>query len=353
MHWIELTHRWLGGLIGLLLALIGLSGAILVHRDGWTVVPHKNDAPVQATDRVAAVVEKIMADPIERPRMITFASPGFGVDRLAYADGKGAYADQAGNVLVRWNSQWSRPELWLSDLHEHLLSGDIGETVVGVAGIAGIFFTMTGAVLWWRTRRTFAFRLLPKRTSRPAIVRHHRDLGIVMAPLLLLSLVTGTILVFRPLSSVLLGPGAAATIEAAARPPRNLPVQLGHDLDWGDMILTARLRFPHAQFRSLSLPRKGSGLVTIRMKQSWEWLPNGRTTLWFAADTGRIVAARDPARSAIQVQAYNLLYPLHTGKVGGLTYRLVMTTSGLALGLLGTLAVWSFWFRRQNAPFQP
>ena len=33
-------------------------------------------------------------------------------------------------------------------------TGDAGETVVGVAGLAAIIFAVTGTILWWRTRRT-------------------------------------------------------------------------------------------------------------------------------------------------------------------------------------------------------
>jgi uncharacterized iron-regulated membrane protein len=77
-----------------------------------------------------------------------------------------------------------------------------------------------------------------------------------------------------------------------------------------------------------------------------EWLPNGRTTLWFAADSGRLVAARDAATLPAVVRGYNMLYPLHAAKVGGLPYRLVMTATGLALTMLGTLAVWTFWSAR-------
>lgn len=351
MRWIDLAHRWLGGLVGLLLALIGLSGAVMVHRDAWTMVSHKSDPVVR--DAVAGAVVRIMADPAKRPRAITFASPGLGVDRLAYDHDAGAYTDQAGNVLVRWTGQWSRPEVWLADVHMHLLSGDTGETIVGLAGIGGLIFVTTGTILWWRTRRTFTPRLLPKRMSRSAILRHHRDLGIVIAPLLLLSFVTGSVLVFRPLSSVLLGPGATTAVIASARPPASPPERLGEHLDWGRMIRTARARFPDADFRSLSLPRKAGGPIVLRMKQPWEWLPNGRTTLWFAAADGRLIEARNPAQATAQVQAYAMLYPLHAGKVGGLAYRLVMTASGLALGLLGTLAVWSFWFRRHSGPIRP
>ncbi|WP_068079785.1 PepSY-associated TM helix domain-containing protein [Novosphingobium rosa] len=346
MRWIDLAHRWLGGCIGLLLALIGLTGAVLVHRDAWTMVPHKSDPVVRDAAQVAGAVVRIMADAARPPRAITFASPGLAVDRVAYGHDAGAYTDQAGHVLARWSSSWARPELWLADLHMHLLSGDSGETIVGIAGLAGLAFVVTGSILWWRTRRTYAFRLLPKRLSRPAILRHHRDLGILVAPLLLLSFVTGSVLVFRPLSSLLLGPGATTAIVAAAKPPAAAPAPLGRHPDWRGMILTARQRFPDAEFRSLSLPRQVGGPIVLRMKQPWEWLPNGRTTLWFAPDDGHLIEARDPTEAKAQVQAYAMLYPLHAGKVGGLAYRFIMTVSGLALGMLGSLTVWSFWFRR-------
>lgn len=348
MRWIEWLHRWLGGSIGLLLALIGLSGAILVHRDAWTTIAHKQDAVDRDAGRIGARIQRVMADPAGPPEGIVLASPGFAVDRLTFSGGAGAYRDQAGRTLARWDSQWQRPELWLFDFHRHLFSGDSGETIVGIAGLAGIFFVATGTLLWWRTRRSFAFRLLPKRHSHPAFLRHHRDLGIVVAPLLLLSCVTGAVLVFRPLASILLGPGAAGAITRAAAPPKIEKAALGQSLDWPAMIRAAHNRFPDADIRVLSLPRRGSGLITLRMKRPDEWLPNGRTTIWFAADSGRMVDARDATRMPAQVRAFSLLFPLHSAAVGGLAFRIVMTISGLALTLLGSLAVWSFWFLRRT-----
>jgi uncharacterized iron-regulated membrane protein len=332
--------------------MLGLTGAILVHRRLWIMVPHANDAARQTTEAVAARVGRLMGDTASRPEMpemIVFGDRDFGLDRLAYKGGAGAYADQTGHTVAQWSSQWQRPELWLLDLHQHLFAGETGETAVGLAALAGIGFVVTGAILWWRTRRTFAFRVWPQRMSRPAIVRHHRDLGIVVAPLLLLSLVTGAVLVFRPLSALLLGPAAPHTIASSLKGPPPRSDRLSATLDWPGMIRTARARFPDAEIRSLSLPRGGNGLITLRMKRPAEWLPNGRTTIWFAAGDGRHVAARNADDLPRTVRAYNLLYPLHAAEVGGLPLRLLMTLSGLALGLLGTLTVWTFWFRRPPA----
>jgi len=328
------------------LALLGLSGAVLVHRDAWIMLPHAGDARVTDTAQVAATVERIMADPAARPRSITFASDSLGLHRLSYADDGGAYVDQAGQVVARWASQWERPELWLFDFHHHLFAGDTGEVVIGVAGLAGMFFAISGLFLWWRTRKTFEFRLWPKRISRPAIVRHHRDLGIVFAPLVLLVTYTGAAMVFRPVSALALGPSAPAAIAKAGKAPKRDGARLAERFDWAGTIRTAQARFPDAQLRSLSLPRQDGGVITLRMKRPDEWLPNGRTMLYFAADSGRLIEARDALALPAPVRGYYTFYPLHAAKVGGLAHRLVMTLVGLALTLLGTLAVWSFWFRR-------
>ncbi|MGQ3177978.1 MAG: PepSY-associated TM helix domain-containing protein, partial [Blastomonas fulva] len=242
---------------------------------------------------------------------------------------------------------WGRPELFLFDLHHHLLAGDTGEWVIGLAGLCGLFFVLSGLVLWWRTRRTFRFRLLPSRLTRPAILWHHRDMGVVLAPLLLLAIFTGTSMIFRPVAALVLGPSAPATIGAALKAPEPAPTPLAGQPDWRQIVRTARQLFPDAEIRLISLPKHDGGPITMRMKQPEEWLPNGRTTLWFAADTGRLIEARNALLLPSQVQWFNTFYPLHAAKVGGLPYRLVMTLVGLALTLLGSLTVWTFWFRRR------
>lgn len=348
MNLLDLLHRWSGGMIGLVLAVLGISGALLVHKDAWIVLPHASDAQSQATGAITATVERIMADPSTRPDMVTFASQDFGLHRLSFGDGSGAYSSQAGDIIARWGSQWERPEIWLFDLHHHLFAGEAGETVAGIAALAGLFFVVSGVILWWRTRKTFELRLLPRRLSRSAVLRHHRDLGIIAAPLLLLTFLTGAILVFRPVAALILGPSAPALIDSSLKAPEPRPAVMADRHDWRAMIEMARARFPEAEIRSLSLPRNDSGLITLRMKKPEEWLPNGRTTLWFAADSGRLIAARDASLLPATVQAYNMLYPLHAAKIGGLGYRLVMTFAGLALGFLGVLTLWSFWFARKK-----
>ncbi|MFA7585296.1 MAG: PepSY-associated TM helix domain-containing protein [Novosphingobium sp.] len=346
MRILDLIHRWGGGLLGLILAVLGLSGAILVHKELLVALPHANEAPLRSTEEVGRLTAGLL-DGAQGGESLVLASEQFGLVQLRKPGGGGLYADQRGEIVDRWNSQWERPEIWLFDLHHHLFADDTGEIVAGIAGLAGVVFVLSGTILWWRTRRTFRLRAWPARLSRPAILMHHRDLGIVAAPVLLLVCLTGSMIIFRPMATFILSPlSPRATIEADIKPPRLNSGPLSPAPDWQGMVRTAHAVFPDAQIRIVSLPRKPGDPIVVRMKRPAEWLPNGRTTVSFDAATGTMLHKRDAMAMARGSRVFNTLYPLHAAKVGGLPYRLVMTLAGLALGLLGTLATWTFWFKR-------
>lgn len=352
MRAIDLIHRWAGGVIGLILAVLGLSGAILAHKEEWIALPHAGDALVTDPAPLGDLAQRLMQGAAPGDSFV-FANDRFGLVQARSGDA-GYYASQTGEVVSRWASKWERPELWLFDLHHHLFSGDTGEAVAGTAGLAAILFVITGAILWWRTRRTFRFRLWPARMTGPAIRMQHRDLGIIASPLLFLLALTGTMLIFRPVAQAVLAPlGGASTISAELKAPElssgplsSGPLSAGpHSagLDWRGIVATAHARFPDARLRTISLPRKAGAPITIRMRRAAEWLPNGRTTLWFDAADGAFLAERDALSLSPPSQAFNMVYPIHAAKVGGLAWRIAITLAGLAMAVLGTFAVWSFW----------
>ena len=352
MKTLDTLHRWTGGLIGLVLALLGLSGTILLYEHLWIGLPHSGDPLRGDLATVTATTEKLMALP--GAQGIIYADERFGLHQLRLGKDAGAYASQSGEVVARWGSQWERPELWIFDFHHHLFAGDSGEWVIGIAGLCGLFFVISGVILWWRTRKTFQLRLWPKRMSRPSIVMHHRDLGIIAAPLLLISVVTGTMMIFRPFALGVVAPfGPVAETAKALESPKYKGGPLTRMPDYPAMLAEARRRFPDAEFRILSLPRKPGDPIALRLRQQAEWLPNGRSTLWFDAETGRLLGARDALAMAPGAQAFNMAFPIHASKVGGWAWRIAMTLSGVAMTMLGSLAVWTFWFRRPKPAKRP
>ena len=334
-------------MIGLLLALLGATGSLLLWKEEYlrlTLAGIDTGPPLGAAN-YAAVTDAMIASAPGTPRNIIFAHDGFGFHSLSDTESGGFYADYSGKYIAGWNLPWDRPETFVFDLHHHLLIGETGELVTGITGLVGIAFVVTGLILWWRTRKTFRLRVWPARMTRSAIVRQHRDLGVVVAPLLFLTMLTGVMMTLRPVANIILAPLSSVDEMKAATAPPLVSAGRSAKIDWERIYRVAEKRFPDAELRISSLPRKPGELVTLRMKQPSEWLPNGRTLLWFDPATSQLIDARDANEHPIGLKAFNLAYPLHAAKVGGWAYKVLQTITGLALTLLGSLAVWSFWFR--------
>lgn len=348
MRTLSLIHRWTGGLLGLLLATLALSGTLLLHRDLWLrwTVPHAAD-PIRL-DLQAEAVQRLMDGKGPHPTTIVLAGDALGVHRLLYAGSDaGAYADQSGAIVVRWTATWQRPELWLFDLHRHLLSGATGETIVGCLGLAGLLFVVTGAASWWSTRRTFAPRLLPRRASRSAIVRHHRDIGILVAPLLVLSFLTGAMMALRPVERLILSPGGTDAGLSELRTPASGGFgATAANLPWSSILARARSASGDGRVRLLTMPARPGAPIVVRVRRLGDPLPSGRTSLWFDPADGRLVAIHDPTRTSPAARIATYEYPLHAAKVGSPVLRILLTLSGLVLAMLGMLAPAAFWSSR-------
>ena len=345
MKLLSFLHRWSGGFIGLLLAILGLSGAILVWEGEWISLPHAGDPVVENVQQIGRIAEREAAGGATR---ITFANEEIGLHHVAREGGAGSYVAQDGITVASWSSQWERPELWIFDLHHHLFAGHNGELVAGWAGVFGLLFVITGTILWWRSRRAFRWQLWPKKFQPGPIVSHHRDIGILVAPLLLLSFITGTGMVFKEVTAAALSP--FGQLEARAKPPKVEPIEGAAPV--ASMLAQAKARFPNAALRRLTLPSKPGQPWSVRMRQPFEWTPNGRTNLLFDG-TAKLIKVDDPATGSRAASINEKLYPLHSGKVGGFAWKLAMTLSGLGLALLGSLATWSFWFRKAKKRKRP
>ncbi|MFL6749639.1 MAG: PepSY-associated TM helix domain-containing protein [Sphingomicrobium sp.] len=345
MKLLSFLHRWSGGLIGLLLAVLGLSGTILMWKAVWISLPGAGSPVVENVQALGRIAERAAAAGATR---ITFASEEIGLHQVSRGGGAGAYLGQDGATVTSWSSQWERPELWIFDLHHHLFAGETGELVAGWAGVFGILFVVTGTILWLRSRSKWRPRLLPRKFQPGPVVSHHRDLGILIAPLLLVTFLTGTGMLFKQAAGTVLSP--FGKLEARAEPPRVEPSTGPAPV--AAMLVQAKARFPDAALRRLAMPGKAGQPWSVTMRQPFEWSANGRTRLMFDG-SGKLIKIDDPAAGSRAAAIYEKFLPLHSAGVGGLAWRLVMSLSGLGLTILGALATWSFWFRKAKKRHRP
>ncbi len=97
----------------------------------------------------------------------------------------------------------------------------------------------------------------------------------------------------------------------------------------------------------LQLPAAPTKPVRVRFLVPGEPHPNGVTSVWMDPRTGQVLAVRrwnevDPGAAAVAV-----IYPLHTGELGGWLLETAVALGGLVLAGLGISGLWLWWKRRQ------
>ncbi len=348
MRLLRALHAWAGLLLALLVATVALSGALLVFKGDYlrAVFPAARQVPATDAAALGAVVDRVEQQFGDEARSVVFGTARMGLHQVHLVDGGGAYVDRAGNLVDRWSPR-ARPEIWLFDLHQKLLAGETGHVVGGVAGLLVAVMTITGLVVWWPGGvRSFRGRLWPGSTKRPALLAHHRDLGLVAALPLLLSSLTGAALVFsdeaKAVLSFLLPQDEVATTAATAASAAAIPTAVANGEGWAAVLARAQGRFPDATLRIVAFPREEPGIATVRLKQPAEWHPNGRTRVTLALASATVVSAHDATREPLSARVYNASYPLHAARIGGRAYEVLVAGAGLALVLLSLVGAYSF-----------
>lgn len=324
MAWLRRLHAWIGLGLCLLLALIALTGASLAFkpqiRDFGRPAP---EAPAAAAlPGIVALAEARFGPGAFTS--ITFASPQAAWSEVRLKNGGHAWVDHHTMTVQPYSGRDAALE-WLFDLHHQFLSGDTGELVVGTIGALGALMALSGVVLWWPARRSFNLNVIPRRPGRAGWLSAHRDLAVMVAPLVLLSMFSGAGLalpdVFRPMLSA-----------PAPKAPKTARIDRG-PADWPAAIATAQAQFPAATVRMVVSGKPGQA-NSIRLRQPGEWHANGRTIVYLNPPTGQVIGAYDAQGQGAGARTYNGLWPLHAGRVGGPLWQGMIVLSGLSLAAL-------------------
>ncbi|GLC28179.1 PepSY-associated TM helix domain-containing protein [Roseisolibacter agri] len=362
MRWL---HRALGLTAGLVLVVTGLSGSALVFREEidralnphlLRVEPTAARAPLQAI--LDAAARAYPTEPATRVRMPRGPDGTYEVwlgaapERYVYAD---PYRD--GAILgARRPTEFLTG--WLFLVHAHLLSGEAGHTVAGVAALLLVVLSASGLVVWWpRGGRGAGSRwraaLTVARGAGGGRVTYdlHRAVGFYASALLLLAGVTGASLVFHEafqraaywVTGTVAPPAVPSRVSAPTAAVASLPV---------DSLLARAVRAqPGGVISYLYLPTAPGQTFRVRQRLPGEQHPNGKSFVHVDPTAGRVVAAEDGARAAGGARLYSVLYPLHVGVLGGWPTRVLTVAAGLSLPLLAVTGflVWRRRARRRHA----
>jgi uncharacterized iron-regulated membrane protein len=348
--WLTL-HRWVGLSFGCVLIVAAITGSVLVLARPLDAAMHPELFRTSGTQRgslqpiVSRLRDEFGPDAALNMRMPTHAGESLQVaisgpwSGTVYFDGESA-------------RELGRREIGegffnaLFELHSSLNAGDTGRAVLAWAALAYCAMLMSGLVLWWPVRWDRAFSVRVRSGRALALLDLHRVAGAALGLLVLISVVTGVYMAWRPLAGwvTYLSGGPPAIISAPK--PGTGPSAVSARVDAA--VQRARDHWPHAVVSIVHVPPRSVAASRVRLRMPDDPHPIGMSTVWLDPLTGDVRMARHWSELDAGSRAFSIIYPLHTGGLYGLPTLLAAVVGGIALAGFGFSGIWLWWQRRDG-----
>jgi len=350
--WLRL-HRWLALSVGWVLACVALMGAILVVAGPLDRYLHPELFRARSAGPAATlepVRQRLLAE-FGADAVLGFRLPRAAGDSLAVtvkSDWIGTvYVDPASGAEQGRRGDTEGFRNLLFNLHSSLGLQETGKAMLAWIALAYLFLLVTGAILWWPRRWLAALKIELRKGLLRGLFDLHRTGGAVLGILIAVSVASGAYMAWRPLGDAVTALAGAKPVKPPKLPKQAVPVgavQAPPDLD--ALLAQARAALPGAPVTMALLPGRADRPVRVRLMAADDPHPNGLSSVWLDPRTAQVLAvnrwnALDPGARAVAV-----VYPLHTGELGGVALEALVGLNGLALALLGVSGVWLWWKRR-------
>ena len=346
--WLRL-HRWTALTFGWLLALTALLGAALVvapSLDRWA-------NPQLFETRTPAAAAPAPLEPVRQRLHAEFGAdsgltlrPPRGPNDTLWVRVRGrwngtVYFDPASGAEQGRRGEHEGAYNLLFELHSEILLGDTGKAVLTTASLTYLLLLVTGLVLWWPRRWPPRLRVEWRQGALRSLFDLHRTGGALLGLLIMVSVTTGAYMAWPPMRgwvSQLAGQAPAAVPKVAG--------VSGTAASLDTVVARAQAQFPGAPIGYIHLPPAGKRPVQVRFRLPDDPHPNGLSSVWLHPVTAEVLGSRrwsalDPGARAVAV-----IYPLHTGELGGPLHALLTALTGLTLAGLGGSGLWLWWRRR-------
>jgi len=357
--WWLTIHLWLGLILGLLLAIYGLTGSILVFHDEidellnpqfLTVVPPNDHQKYKPLAEIFQVSQEAMPEPAKHsfsdyPRndkavfKLSYSTPSDGVTENWEVYVNPYTAKVTGKRLMS-SSDSSIPKTFIGfvfELHYALLvKPEISSIVVGVSGALLIFSILTGLIVWWPLTGRWLQALTIKRKTGTERFNFdvHKTSGfytsLIMIPVLFsgvyMVLPQHVVPVLELFSPVTYRYGFSSTPRPNVEP-----------ISMADAVAIAEQRYPRGRPHWIY---GAPGITDTYMvclndvDRPGSWLQ--RVCAVMDRYTGKALDIDDPAyATATAGEVFtHWQWPLHSGQAFGMTGRLLVFSTGLACPVL-------------------
>jgi uncharacterized iron-regulated membrane protein len=335
------VHSWIGLVVGIFLAIMGLtgSGIVFMHELDHTLNPAlmhvvSQGQPQSIDLNLAPVIRShpnLAIDSIQLPQ--TSSDPVVVMMKTAQGERLETYVNPYTSTILG-ERIWEKSIVgFMHTLHYTLFAGNVGQVVVGVEGLLFLVVSLTGMLLWtgWRQLKT---GLRIRWNSRKFLDFDLHNVG---------GFVSGLFLI------LLSATGIFITIVHLALSPPDLPVpaKVQPIEQLAAVLQTADLALPEGKISSISFSPDGE-TISLRKK-----MPEQQTgmfdlsTVEIDRATGKVISATKVIEPPALFKIILPIVNLHYGTWGGLTTQILYVIIGLIPALL-MVTGFLLWNRQRN-----
>lgn len=352
------AHLWLSLLFGIFICLLCLSGSILVfeneikqslHAELFKATPGERISYESAAQTIHTTYPKGEIQRIYTPD--ESSSKGVYTFRLKEKNDQLTVYIDPGTGKILGTEKSGGFFGFLTEFHQYLLLKDYkGMDIVGYIGILFIVILLTGIYLWWPGHKKISQGFTIRRTNNQYIKNFdwHRVLGISFIPFLLLVSITGALF---PFGQDFLGSLGLKTKVAPSSESLVVHPLASGKVSLDQMINAAENSVSGATVTQIRMPKKSKNGKEegIEVRLSLPYDPSAASTgnvrVWVNPYNAKIIGKTNAVEDKSFASLYQTwLFPLHTGKFGGLLTQVLYAIGGIVPGILMVtgLVMWRY-----------
>ncbi len=365
--WI-ICHRWIGIIAGLPIALIGLSGSLillaplllalqhgdLLERSGKTVrqptSPSEWIAAVRAanTDKLEIIaVSAPNSSPVAADTALIIGHTHEGPD--GHHHRVFSVNPDTGRLLGYYDFETAYAYIPVA-IHTSLMIPIIGLDVVAVIGFILLFSSATGIYLWWPRPKTWktAFRFKMSARGLARWFSLHNFIGLYSAIAIFILSATG-VWILKPewvepaikVATPLRGAPSASLIASKDACATSTTAETALNL--------AITHLPNSKLAYLVSPEEDRKFFEINFSNTDSWnVRDGDTTVYVDPNCAKVVDTINGDSLSAGEAAKRATVPMHNGLMFGTTGQVFVFLAGLALPILYVSGLILWWRRRKQ-----
>ncbi|MCZ4243536.1 PepSY-associated TM helix domain-containing protein [Pedobacter punctiformis] len=350
---IRQIHLWLGLATGLVVIVIGITGALFVFEEEIRALTQEDfrfvtpqNKPFAGLDKIISSFEQSAKGDKIRGIRINEQFPNAAVEITTKKSMVYYYNPYNATLIKKGGLNWLDV---VQHIHTSLLLGKPGEFIIRWSVVIFVLMLISGLILWFPGQmRLLRQSLTIKRKASFKRLNYdlHNVLGFYASIVLLVTALSGLYFAFKEVKTM-----ASFFTGAKLNPGNKVKDSKTIKLDslplrYQKIYAEAKLKYPGAIATNLSL--RGKDELRLRMIYPYRWVRN-QNTFFYKEQTGEMLRAKFYSQNngADLIEATN--YDLHTGKLLGLPGKIL---SFLASLIAASLPITGFiiWLKKRKKP---